>query len=215
MNEKFDKIGLFPLHLVLFPRLGIKLHIFEERYKSLINRCFKNAETFGINFVDNHKLFDVGCEARPLEIVKRYDDGRMDVSVVGERRYKLVRFSEGEEGYNIGEVKFFKDKKERVDSQLTFECVDSYNAISDMLGLAALTKIESDSLDEIIPSYFIASKIGMSSYQKQNMLEDRSENGRLRTILDQLNRIFRTVNRAQTVDQILKNDGYFSPWMFK
>ena len=55
------------------------LHIFEERYKTMVNECLEKNEPFGIVYFDGKKIHRIGCSAHITEILKQYDDGRMDI----------------------------------------------------------------------------------------------------------------------------------------
>ncbi|MDX9790951.1 MAG: hypothetical protein RBT61_09000, partial [Candidatus Kapabacteria bacterium] len=55
------KIGLFPLNMVMFPESSYPLHIFEERYKALIQECYSNGMEFGINLISSNGINQIGC----------------------------------------------------------------------------------------------------------------------------------------------------------
>jgi Lon protease-like protein len=95
------EMPLFPLDLVLFPEMPQPLHIFEERYKELVNRCVREKTPFGIVLVTDvpavgqEKTRNVGCSAR-ITHVERLADGRMNILVVGERRFRIADTHEAE-----------------------------------------------------------------------------------------------------------------------
>src|SRR5512143_3394490 len=82
-------LPLFHLNVVLFPQSQLSLHIFEERYKTLISECITYDSVFGINLIHEQQIRSIGCTASVKEVTKRYDDGRMDIIVEGRRRYTL------------------------------------------------------------------------------------------------------------------------------
>lgn len=91
-----SQIPLFPLDLVLFPQMLVPLHIFEERYKVMINRCVRESMPFGVVLVTgvdeatgNVTTSSIGCSAR-IARVERLPDGRMNIEVVGESRFRLL-----------------------------------------------------------------------------------------------------------------------------
>lgn len=204
-----DKIGLFPLKLVIFPGFTIPLHIFEERYKLLVNKAFSEKSDFGINLNDSVKLHDVGCTVKVREITKAYSDGRMDIMVEGYRRYHLKRFTEGKEGYYIGEVEFFDDIKEKIDHTLLDSCIEQYNEIISKLSEFSVVKIDKKSLQNDMPSFGIAAKTGLTLIQRQELLAIRSENQRLEAIHFHLTKVMPLANREDQANSIIKNDGYF------
>lgn len=86
------ELPLFPLNTVLFPGTPIFLHIFEQRYKVMINRCIDQDRPFGIVFVGHSgKPHDVGCAAHILQ-VERLQEGRMNIVAMGLERFRLTKF---------------------------------------------------------------------------------------------------------------------------
>jgi len=83
-------IPIFPLKLGVFPGQYLNLHIFEPRYKQLINDCFDAGKNFAIPAVLNDTLYEYGTELRLAEIVKRYDNGEMDIKTEGVGIVKIL-----------------------------------------------------------------------------------------------------------------------------
>ena len=81
------KIPLFPLGLVMLPDMLLPLHIFEDRYKQMILECTGEDKPFGIVLFDGQSIRSVGCMARITKVIKRYDDGRMDIMTRGSQRF--------------------------------------------------------------------------------------------------------------------------------
>lgn len=91
-----QELPLFPLNLVLFPHMSIPLHIFEERYKEMINLCVEESLPFGIVLATGinpgtgeTKTHKIGCTAR-ISHVERMPDGKMNIEVVGEHRFRIL-----------------------------------------------------------------------------------------------------------------------------
>ncbi len=76
-------IPIFPLAMVVFPGELFSLHIFEPRYKQLIKECAKTKKPFGIPVVINDKVREYGTLVQVKDILKTYDDGKMDIEVKG------------------------------------------------------------------------------------------------------------------------------------
>jgi Lon protease-like protein len=90
------ELPLFPLDMVLFPHMPQNLHIFEERYKEMINRCVHESLPFGIvlatgveDSAGRTETFPIGCTAR-ISRVERLPDGKMNIEVVGEDRFRIL-----------------------------------------------------------------------------------------------------------------------------
>jgi hypothetical protein len=88
--QKF--LPLFPLNLVAFPGEKLNLHIFEPRYKELINECLEENKHFGIPAYIYNKLEGFGTEMKITKLVKRYEDGRMDISTEGVNVFELMDY---------------------------------------------------------------------------------------------------------------------------
>src|SRR3954451_428783 len=95
-----DSGGLprFELPVVILPGELLPLHIFEERDQRMIGHCLEGAEAFGIVFRDEEgTAHRIGCTARVTEVLERFDDGRMNIVVTGEQRFRVLeRFEEPE-----------------------------------------------------------------------------------------------------------------------
>lgn len=94
-KDPWSRLPLFPLNTVLFPGMVLPLHIFEERYKLMINRCLEEERPFGVLLiregaeVGGHAVpYDVGT-ASVIAAVTRYDDGRMNIIGLGNERFRL------------------------------------------------------------------------------------------------------------------------------
>ena len=67
-------IPLFPLNVVLMPGAPLPLHIFEERYKQMVNECLEQEDEFGMVFADESGTREVGCTAKIVELVEKMLD---------------------------------------------------------------------------------------------------------------------------------------------
>ena len=104
------KLKLFPLGLVAYPSKYIPLHIFEERYKNLINECINKESEFGIVYQDSNGLAKIGCTVVVKEILNRYSDGRMDIVSEGKKIFRLDNQSIKNK-LTIGEVSYLPNIK--------------------------------------------------------------------------------------------------------
>ena len=106
--QHLEELPLFPLNAVLFPYAQLQLHIFEERYRLMVNRCVELDAPFGIVLIRNgsevgdSEPYMVGTVVRILN-VHRYDDGRLDIQVQGERRFRIRQLDETQP-YLVGHV---------------------------------------------------------------------------------------------------------------
>ena len=107
MNE----IPLFPLRSVLCPGVALPLHIFEERYRLMVNRCIERGEPFGVVLLREGsevgqargQVAAIGTTAA-IRRAGAYPDGRLDILTVGEQRFRLEAVDTVSEPYLVGQV---------------------------------------------------------------------------------------------------------------
>ncbi len=206
-----NTLGLFPLNIVLFPESAYPLHIFEDRYKLLINDCYDKSKPFGINFITSKGMNHIGCSAVVSDIFKHYPDGRMDILVAGVKRYKILNMKDGITPYYTAEVDFFEDDIQNYNIVKLYECTDIFNEVASKIKSVKIDKINPDQLVTKKPSFLIAQKSGLSPEQKQALLEIRSEDTRLDYLIKHLKRLTPMIMQSETINQIIKNDGYIKP----
>ena len=108
------EIPLFPLNTVLFPGTPIHLHIFEERYKQMINLCLQEQRPFGVVLIRNGmevlgplaEPFHIGCTAE-IAHLQRLDEGRMNLVAVGQERIRILSFDYQTQPYLVGTVRAY------------------------------------------------------------------------------------------------------------
>lgn len=101
-------LPLFPLPLVLLPGKALPLHIFEERYKEMIGEALLRRSEFGVVQALEGGIVRTGCTAQVDSVLKKYDDGRMDILTVGRRRF-VIDEVDTERSYLRAGVTFFDD----------------------------------------------------------------------------------------------------------
>ena len=108
-------LPLFPLEVVLLPEEPLPLHIFEDRYKTMIAECLeakaagKGQQEFGVVLLNGQAVSAVGCTAHIVNLTRRYEDGRMDILTVGKRRFEILMTND-ERSYLRGGVDYFDDE---------------------------------------------------------------------------------------------------------
>jgi Lon protease-like protein len=202
------RIPLFPLGVVLLPGMVLPLHIFEERYKQMIGACLDGDRPFGIVLFDGQTIRSVGCLARITEVVKRYDDGRMDIVTRGGTRF-VVRELIEEKSYLEARVHFFDDAEEGTHDQLQEEVARAWRL------LKAVAEIEvgfapAELGDRISPqqlSFAIASLEGFEPIERQGILEMTSTPERLRKCVQALAKIVARSRLSREIQQLIGGNG--------
>jgi Lon protease-like protein len=173
MADVVERFPLFPLGLVLIPHELVPLHIFEERYKLMIGECLERESEFGIVWLSDDGLKEIGCSARIGKVLERFDDGRLNVLVEGTTPFRLLRRID-DLPYPAGDVELLADDDS--DEPDIAEAVRRRYA-----DLVAEVTDERPDPDELarLDAYGMAATLDVTPDAKQMLLELRSERGRL------------------------------------
>jgi len=201
MSEK-NKIPLFPLNIVLLPKTPLPLHIFEERYKEMINECLKKNSEFGIVYASALNVQKCGCTASIERVIHTYDDGRLDIQIRGDKRFSILEISE-ERAFLQAEVEFFDD--ENGESQ------DSLHKLAEE-GLGLIKKLQDITQhDEFLKdmeqmnfktlSFYFAAAYGFTLEEKQQFLELKSTSKRLQTTVNGLRNVVKRVRLLKEIEK--------------
>jgi Lon protease-like protein len=198
-------IPLFPLNVVLMPGAPLPLHIFEERYKQMVNECLESESEFGMVLADESGTREVGCTAKIVELVERYEDGRMLILVEGSRRFKLNNVVTGKP-YYVGEIEYLEEGPEEDVTRLAEECIALLERV-----VAAAT--EGSVAIEIEPpyrnlSFAIAGRIEFDLETRQQILELPTERERLEKVKGLLAGAAERLEREQQAREKAQTNGY-------
>jgi Lon protease-like protein len=184
---------LFPLGIVALPGEMIPLHIFEERYKTMMNECLRDDSEFGIVWLSDDGLREIGCACEIEQVLERMEDGRMNLLARGTRPFKVLE-RQGHLAYPAGVVKFVEDRDDEVDPDLLRTARDAY---ADLVKRATDREPDQEDLAEM-SAYAMAATVDFGLEAKQGLLDLRSENARLRLVT----RLFRAaITRLDFVDR--------------
>jgi Lon protease-like protein len=175
MAETIERFPLFPLDLVLIPHELVPLHIFEERYKLMIGECLERESEFGIVWLSDEGLKQIGCSARVTKVLERFDDGRMNVLVEGTTPIRLLRRID-DLPYPAGDVEPLFDEDERAGDAAAIE--SARKRYADLVAEVTEERPEPEALAEL-DAYGMAATLDVALEAKQMLLELRSERGRL------------------------------------
>ncbi|WP_419214179.1 LON peptidase substrate-binding domain-containing protein [Maribacter sp. X9] len=198
------KIPLFPLPSIFFPGETVPLHIFEERYKQLINDCRNEAITFGIPVFINNKM-EFGTEVQLVEVVNTYDNGEMDVVCVARQVFKLLTFDNKMDGklYAGGIVKLMEyDYNANDEKKQTI--LDGIRQLYTMMDVPFKGYAVS-----AFNSFTLAHKIGLSPEQEYQLLQLPKENDRLNFIGLHLTATITVLSEVERTKKIIELNGHF------
>jgi Lon protease-like protein len=188
------ELPLFPLNTVLFPGMPLNLHIFEERYKRMMQACIESSQPFGVVLIkqglEAHgplaEPYEIGCSARVIE-VEPLSEGRMNIVALGQERFRILAMNQ-EKGYLVGKVELYP--LEEADKASLLEAgtrlhpwVERY---MDILNQASGTELESEYLpsDPLALAYLAAVLLQVPPTQKQTLLAAQHATGFLEEMYD-------------------------------
>jgi Lon protease-like protein len=178
MPERLSRnFPLFPLGIVALPGELVPLHIFEERYKTMMNECMRDESEFGIVWLSDQGLREIGCACAIERVLERMDDGRMNLLTRGTRPFRVVE-RQGELAYPAGVVEFLHDREEAVDPDLQAAAHEAY---AELVRRATDSEPDAGDLAEL-DAYGMAATVDFGPDAKQGLLDLRSENARLRLV---------------------------------
>ena len=202
-------IPLFPLGVVLLPGQPLPLHIFEERYKQMIGECLDGEDVFGVVAYTGSQIKDAGCTARVTDVLKRYEDGRLDIMTIGQRRFKIVEQDESKP-YLQGWVEFFDDEQGELDDrdrELALKGLILHDELSRLLGSqSAHDGSGAMELQEI--SFVLAGSQGFSLEEKQAFLEMTSTGERIRKAVAALEKLIERLKLTLEIKRIIGGNGH-------
>jgi Lon protease-like protein len=177
---------LFPLPLVALPTEYVPLHIFEERFKTMIGDVLDRDIEFGIVWLADEELKGIGCACEVARVLERFDDGRLNILCQGTRPFRLVE-RQKDLPYPAGTVEFLDDKEESPDAKTAERAHASY---ADLVEQATDKHPDAEELGAM-DAYAMAATVDFGLDAKQGLLELRSENARLRLV----DRLFRAASK--------------------
>lgn len=172
-------LPLFPLQLVVFPRTQVPLHIFEERYKLMVNQSLAGGSEFGIVLAQGQGIVKAGCTVRIQSVITQYEDGRLDILTLGARRFEILDLNQ-DQAYLQGQVEFFDDEtSDLVPASLRKEAVAAFHAWVESRRVESAGEPD---LGDAQLSFQLAQSVPDLAFQSV-LLRDRSELSRLQQLV--------------------------------
>lgn len=205
-----ERLPLFPLATVLFPKQVLPLHIFEERYKTMIGRCIEEGAPFGVVLIRSGNQVggdavphDVGTTAR-IARVQRLPDGKINLITLGRDRFRVLSLDRSQP-YLTGDVEYLVSEAaeggvvpreaDRV-AALFAEQFRLVMAVSNQWTRELNLPGEADALAD-----FVAAQIDVPADVKQELLETLSVLDRLRRESELLGELIRTLTERWEEDK--------------
>jgi len=201
------ELGLFPLPIVLVPTERIPLHIFEPRYKELIDECIELGEEFGLVLATGDgAVHEIGTRARVAQVVERLDDGSLNIVVEGGERFRLLDLTSGR-AFTTGIVEPVQDDDEPALS------ADVERALEIFTELAEVSESDVEIPDPLSPlfDFELAARVDFAVEAKQELLSMTSPRARMTALIRLLETALEAVKLELTLRERAGRNGKVAP----
>ena len=195
-----DELGLFPLGTVLLPTERLPLHVFEDRYKELVEECLDQDAEFGLVYADSDGIRDVGTRARVAEVLTRFEDGRLNILVEGGERFQVEELTDGR-SFHTAQVSPVADAEDAADTAAIEDAMRMFGVLRDVTG----SEVELPDPGSPQLSFALAGKVELAAGEKLMLLRELSERRRIELVQELLEhavlaarRMLRAAERATT-----------------
>ncbi len=196
-----EELGLFPLGLALLPGEQVPLHIFEPRYRELIDECLDEPRDFGLVLADEDGLREIGTRAAVVEVLERLEDGRLNVVVEGGERFRLLEETSGR-SFGTAMTEPLEDADDPATPDERLRAIELFRQLR--------TVLDSDVEDpnEHVPlSFALAARVDFGSSAKQQLLEMTSERERLELMRRLLKRAVQKTQAERARREVAARNG--------
>ncbi len=199
-------LPLFPLQLVVFPGEFLNLHIFEPRYKQLMQECVEDEITFGIPPFLDGQSGELGVEMALIKVEKRYENGELDVRTRGLGIFIVDEFYRQAPGklYPAGEVSPLEHSLDG-DRRLGGHLLSMVRSLFHLLNIDKELPTDPDSFI----SYDVGHYVGLSLQQEYELLSMLDENDRRNYLIEHLERMLPVVRETEELRRKAKLNGHF------
>jgi Lon protease-like protein len=201
------ELGLFPLPLVLVPTERIPLHIFEPRYKELIQECVDREGEFGLVLATGDgAVHEVGTRATVTQVLEVLDDGRMNVVVEGRARFRLLELTKGR-SFTTGVVEDVVDDDDPRDPDDAERSLELFRALAELTG----ADVDEPPSDSPALDFELAARIDFGVDAKQELLATTSPRARMARLVTLLETALEAVRLERELEERAAGNGKVSP----
>lgn len=199
-------IPIFPLGIAVFPYEKLNLHIFEPRYKQLINDTIQSKKPFGIPVVLNGKISEIGTLVEVVEISKTYENGEMDIKTRGISIFNILEIiREIPEKLYSGAIVSYPTNNTNAMPSLIEKIKDEITLLHNILTVNKTIQAENREL----LSYDFAHHIGMTIEDEYNFMQLMREDQRLEWIRRHLKKVIPILTQMEELKSKIRLNGHF------
>ena len=199
-------IPIFPLSIVVYPHENLNLHIFEPKYKQLINECYEKKKLFGMPVVINNKMQELGTLLEITEISKQYENGEMDIKTKGTRVFRVLEVIDSvPEKLYSGAIVNYPPNHEHGKRLLMNKVLDGIKQLHQLLKVEKpLQRVHDD-----LWSYDVAHAVGLTLEEEYELLGLMNELQRQEYLKRHLQKVIPVVAEMESLKAKIKLNGHF------
>jgi ATP-dependent Lon protease len=214
-----NELPLFPLSVVLFPGVPLPLHIFEPRYRQMLDDIRARNNLFGLSYFDastSQQEFpavgSVGCVAKVTD-AQAFPDGRSNILTVGVIRYRIEEYVDRGDPYLVARVSYFEDEADtsKAVEESSREVAETFTRIARAVRTINDERVNLPDIADTEPqrlSFLVAAAMEVDTDVKQELLELRMTAERLRRLRDILARAVSGYEERARVHELAKGNGH-------
>lgn len=199
-------VPIFPLGIVVYPGESLNLHIFEPRYKQLINECYDSKKEFGIPTVIDKRIQDFGSLVKITRIIKVYKNGEMDIRTKGSKVFRVLEVIKKvpDKMYN-GAIVNYPENQEQGNPEIMRRMMNSIRELHKLLHVRKKFK----KADEEIRVYDVAHHVGFSLQEEYELLNLMDERQRQEYLKRHLTKVIPILAEMEQLKEKIKLNGHF------
>ena len=225
MSEGIEKVRgvnelpIFPLPVVLFPGVPLPLHIFEPKYRQMLEDIGTFNNLFGLSYFDSSTSDrdlpapgEIGCVAEVTE-TQTFPDGRSNILTIGLVRYRIDSYVERGDPYLVARVSYFEDTDEDDDALIkaSEDVADTFTRIARAVRTINDERLNLPDISDTEPqrlSFLVAAAMEVEVEVKQELLELRSTAERLERLKNMLDRAVEGYEERARIHELAKGNGH-------
>jgi Lon protease-like protein len=207
LSDMTNFIPIFPLSVVIYPGEKVHLHVFEPRYKQLINECHENNKPFGVPAVVNNRLQEMGTLVQVTDIVQKYENGEMDIKTQGLQVFRILEVikSVPDKLYSGAIVNYPDNDDDAGNRDLMQKVINGVKELHRLLNVSKdFKKPETE-----LKSYDVAHHAGLSLEEEYEVLGLLKELQREEYIKRHLQKVLPMLMEMETLKEKVKLNGHF------
>jgi ATP-dependent Lon protease len=200
-----ESLPLFSLTTVLYPDEVLPLHVFEPKYKQMVEDCLANDAPFGVILNREGVLEDIGCTASITKVTAVGENGEKDIIVTGMERFRIREVFRNQL-YLTADIDALLDHKAPLSASATERVIAQHIKLLELAGRTP-SPVMYQERERL--SFFIAHNAGLTIDQKQEVLELGGESDRITYLIAHLERFIPAVEEAESVRKKVRSNGHF------